>query len=97
MQIREPLVNGDSNDVLRLLMKYPEVTDVTPITDLADMLRRGVLNKGAHLGPPKTPPISDRRLKIRQVQGSASPPAWLLTNPILPVLNKEALNNMGRK
>lgn len=51
-QIREQLVRGDSSEVLGLLMKYPVVEDVTPIMDLADMLRRGVLNCGAHLGPP---------------------------------------------
>lgn len=39
-------------------MKYPPVQDVTPIMDLADMLRRGVLNCGAHLGVDSQPRAS---------------------------------------
>ena len=42
-------MDGDCNDVLGLLMKYPKQDDVTPIMDLADMLRRGVLSLNAHI------------------------------------------------
>jgi hypothetical protein len=39
-QIREDLVDGDSNMVMMLLMRYPEVEDVTILLDYADMIRR---------------------------------------------------------
>lgn len=92
-------------------MKYPAVENVTPIMDLADMLRRGVLNCGAHLGPP---PMKTRQ-KFLKLTGRLSPhgaranaflppqsnsssqPAWSLTNPILPVLNSSTLNHIGRR
>jgi hypothetical protein len=93
-------------------MKYPPVDDVTPIMDLADMLRRGVLDCGAHLGPPPKP--QNRQRFIRAVDGkrakhSPNPrpgndsangppqPSWLLTNPILPVISASTLNQMSRK
>ena len=34
-------------------MRYPKVESVTPIMDLADMLRRGVLFSEAHIRTPK--------------------------------------------
>jgi hypothetical protein len=38
-----------------LLMRYPQLHDVTPIVDLADMIRRGVLDTGAHIGATMNP------------------------------------------
>lgn len=40
LQIRDELIEGDSSQTLTLLMRYPLVEDVTPIVDLADMIRR---------------------------------------------------------
>jgi len=103
LHIREALVEGDSNDVLGLLMKYPNVDDVTPIMDLADMIRRGVLNCGAHITKPRQQsPLNvdnNRFINIQQSnqQISTNPPPWLLSHPILPVINANTLNNMGRK
>ncbi len=33
-------MNGDGNTVLTLLMRYPVLSDITPILDIADMVRR---------------------------------------------------------
>ena len=50
LHIRKELIEGDDNTTLSLLMHYPEYEDITPILDLADMIRRGVLIAGAHTG-----------------------------------------------
>jgi hypothetical protein len=92
--IRDKLVEGDSNECLGLLMKYPRVSDVTPIMDLADMLRRGVLSSNAHLGADAaaaSSPTNHTASKPNQ------PPSWLLTNPILPVINQSTINDMSKR
>jgi hypothetical protein len=50
LHIRSDLIDGDISTALGLLMHFPTVADVTPIVDLADMIRRGVLDPGAHIG-----------------------------------------------
>jgi hypothetical protein len=50
LHIRDDLLNGDNSTTLQLLMRYPHVDDVTPIIDLADMIRRGVLDSNSHVG-----------------------------------------------
>mmetsp|Transcript_23892 Transcript_23892/g.35058 ORF Transcript_23892/g.35058 Transcript_23892/m.35058 type:complete len:725 (-) Transcript_23892:69-2243(-) len=50
LHIRNDLISGDSSSTMSLLMRYPSTADVTPIVDLADMIRRGVLDTGAHMG-----------------------------------------------
>lgn len=50
LHIRQDIVEGDGNTTLSLLMHYPQFPDITPILDLADMIRRGVLFAGAHVG-----------------------------------------------
>ena len=43
LHVRQDLIDGDDNSTLALLMHYPEYEDITPVLDLADMIRRGVL------------------------------------------------------
>ena len=59
LHIREDLLNGDSSTTLQLLMRYPPVDDITPIIDLADMIRRGVLNANSHVGAKTTTVINE--------------------------------------
>ena len=40
--MRQELVDGDYNAVLMYLMRYPPKEDITPILDIADMIRRCV-------------------------------------------------------
>lgn len=116
LHIREQLISGDSNDVLGLLMKYPKVESIKPIMELADMIRRGVMNTGAHLGANSSKYVSSQAQMQGNFRGSGSqsgiyvnpdlvnktpvkpsPPAWLLTNPILPVINNSTINDMSKK
>ena len=50
LHIRDDLLSGDNSTTLSLLMRYPAVHDITPIIDLADMIRRGVLDSNSHVG-----------------------------------------------
>eukprot|EP01038_Epipyxis_sp_PR26KG_P004508 gene4508-6370_t len=50
VQIREQLIESDPVLVMSHLMHYPEFDSILPIIDYADMIRRGVVMKDAHLG-----------------------------------------------
>ena len=65
---------------MMMLMRYPAVSDVTPIVDLADMIRRGVLDTGAHIGPAsrnRTPSYSPETPQTTLATASPAP-KWLL-------------------
>lgn len=50
MQIRDELMATDSTTIFTVLMHFPEQKSIMPIIQYADMIRRGVVFKEAHLG-----------------------------------------------
>jgi hypothetical protein len=50
LHVRSEMIEGDASTALTLLMHYPVMDDITPIVEYADMIRRGVLDPGAHVG-----------------------------------------------
>ena len=104
LQIREKLAESDSSGCMSLLMRYPGMDDITPILDLADMIRRGVLSTGAHI---YTPASDDTSLNVRHdnnnnnnstnisLNKKVNPPAWLTAhaNRIIPNA-KNAIQNI---
>jgi hypothetical protein len=105
LQIREKLAESDSSGCMGLLMRYPGMDDITPILDLADMIRRGVLSTGAHI---YTPTSDDASQKVNSnnnnnnnnnnnisLNKKANPPAWLTAhaNRIIPNA-KNAIQNI---
>ena len=106
LQIREKLAECDSTGCMGLLMRYPGMDDITPILDLADMIRRGVLNTGAHIQASteevnKKPANSNTSSNNNNNNNNLSmnmkkpnPPAWLAhANKILPNA-KNAIQNI---
>jgi hypothetical protein len=96
LQIRERLAESDSGGCMALLMRYPGMDDITPILDLADMIRRGVLNTGAHIQTPPPENINKKpQLNPSTSTKKPNPPAWLTAhaNKILPNA-KNAIQNI---
>lgn len=81
LHIRNELIEQDSSGAMMMLMRYPPVSDVVPIVDLADMIRRGVLNAGAHIGPSsrnRTPSTSPVDIPAADPVPVSPAPKWLL-------------------
>ena len=79
LHIREDLLHGDNSTTLQLLMRYPAVDDITPIMDLADMIRRGVLDSNSHVGA-STKGVIDNNIEEANGEGSSNKgntPTWL--------------------
>ena len=76
LHIRKELIEGDDNTTLSLLMHYPENEEITPILDLADMIRRGVLIPGAHtgVGTIDDDPMSLPSIDVSSTSSKAVPP-----------------------
>ena len=75
------MIEQDSSGAMMMLMRYPPVSDVVPIVDLADMIRRGVLNAGAHIGPSSrnlTPSTSPVDIPAADPVPVSPAPKWLL-------------------
>jgi hypothetical protein len=94
LNIRDDLVEADSSDSMRLLLRYPEQIDIRSILDYADMIRRGVLTTGAHIyTPPKV------LLKPTIKPTTISTPSWLSKSQPVSIISKSGnvLQNIGQK
>jgi len=76
--VREDLLSDDNNVTMGVLMHYPPVESVSPILDVADMLKRGVLQATMGSGSRERTTSGSGSAAAPKKRGSAGPPAWLL-------------------
>ena len=76
--VREDLLSDDNNVTMGVLMHYPPVESVSPILDVADMLKRGVLQATMGSGSRERTTSGSGSAVAPKKRGSAGPPAWLL-------------------